>query len=82
MKTFTFDTFATPCPHCAGTGLCPHGTITTDHAHQWLECDECGKGIPAVVGGDFASATHRPVCSHCAGKGVLRPGGRAAMAHS
>ncbi|HWW00902.1 MAG TPA: hypothetical protein VNZ64_14495 [Candidatus Acidoferrum sp.] len=78
MKTITFDTAVDPCPHCAGTGLCLHGTITSNHSHQWLDCDDCGKGIPAVVAADFDDATHRPVCSHCNGTGVARSARRAA----
>jgi hypothetical protein len=83
MKTSTFDSANTLCPHCAGTGLCQTGTIISNHSHQWLECEECGKGIPTVVGADFDDATHRPVCAQCAGKGVVRsPGRSTVLAHS
>ena len=83
MRISTFDSAADLCPHCAGTGLCPTSIIISDHSHQWLECDECGKGIPAVVGAEFDDAAHRPVCIHCAGKGVVgTPGRRVALAHS
>lgn len=63
------------CPHCHGTGLCQGNAIRTDHAHQWLECDLCGKGIPVVAGDDLEDDFHRPVCATCGGKGVI--GGKA-----
>ena len=82
MKTYAFDTATTTCPHCDGTGLCTHGTITTDHAHEWLECETCGKGIPAVVGPEFEEEGHRPVCATCGGKGVIRTKRGQALAHA
>ena len=81
MKTTPFDAAATtPCPHCNGTGLCAQAAILSNHSHQWLECDDCGKGIPAVIDIDFDAETHRPVCSLCAGTGLLRNRVKAATA--
>ncbi len=72
MNTTPFDPARALCPHCAGTGLCLHATLATDHSHQWLQCDTCGKGVPAVIDLDFDPQAHRPVCAACAGSGFLR----------
>jgi hypothetical protein len=80
MSTKAFIPSASRCPHCAGTGLCAQATITTDHSHQWLECETCGKGIPAVVDNDFDTHTHRPVCSLCCGTGIARDARKASLA--
>ncbi|HEV2211694.1 MAG TPA: hypothetical protein VG167_23240 [Verrucomicrobiae bacterium] len=61
----------TVCAHCAGTGTCQRGSYQTDHHHHWLECQYCGKGVPAVVGDDLETEEHRPRCSVCDGRGYL-----------
>ncbi len=68
------------CVHCEGTGLCRQSSFNTNHQHQWLECPDCGKGIPCVVGDEFNDEHQRPVCAVCGGKGYV--GSKRAAAHA
>jgi len=70
MKTMlTPGTEVKVCAHCGGTGLCGQGLLKTNHLHQWIECEHCGKGVPSAVVEKFDDDDQRPVCSVCGGRG-------------